>query len=51
MGVSTGMFSTTAKKGVYEPNNGLRHDQANWRVRNAAVLKGAWNGRCYLSFP
>jgi len=44
MDLGVGTFSTSAKKRLYEPTTDRKHDQANWRMRNAPTLKGevAW---------
>ncbi|WP_241580769.1 omptin family outer membrane protease [Rosenbergiella nectarea] len=39
--LGVGMLSTTTKERVYDPTNGHKNSQLNWRVRNAATLNGA----------
>ncbi|WP_241597068.1 omptin family outer membrane protease [Rosenbergiella epipactidis] len=43
--VSAGVLSTTTKERVYDPTNGHKNSQLNWRVNNAPVLKGALEWR------
>ncbi|KMV70720.1 hypothetical protein AI29_10450 [bacteria symbiont BFo2 of Frankliniella occidentalis] len=43
--VSAGVLSTTTKERVYDPTNGHKDSQLNWRVNNAPVLKGALEWR------
>ena len=41
IGVGVGMLSATTKERVYDPVNGHKNSQLNWRVRNTATLNGA----------
>lgn len=40
-----GCFLLPLKERVYDPTNGYKDSQLNWRVNNAPVLKGALEWR------
>lgn len=50
--VGVGMLSTTTKERLYNPTNGHKDSQLNWRVRNAPVLNAGveWRVLPKLSF-
>ncbi|MCL9669076.1 omptin family outer membrane protease [Rosenbergiella epipactidis] len=50
--VGVGMLSTTTKERLYDPTNGHKDSQLNWRVRNSAVLNAEveWRVLPKLSF-